>query len=151
MPEAIEAAHAPDAFWHMATAMIEGPYTPVLHSCITVARQAIRDNFTSSATPDNADWPPRKIEGDGHRLLMDTGALMQAAVGTGTGAMMEVGTHEASTGVSGAAIPYAAAHNYGYPERNLPQREFLGADGESIDDMADLIADYVIDELLAKL
>jgi phage gpG-like protein len=149
-PEPIPAEFAPDHFWAMATAIIEGPYQPALNQCLVVMRQGIRDNFNSSATPDNENWPPRKIVGDGHPLLMDTGAMLQAAVGSGTGAITEVGTHEATTGVDGGAIPYAAAQNFGRPEINLPDREFLGAREERIDEMEELIAGFVIETLLGQ-
>ena len=42
--------------------------------CAVVMKQSVRDNFTSSASPDGSNWPPRKQVGDGHPLLIDTGA-----------------------------------------------------------------------------
>ena len=39
----------------------------------------IRDNFLGAHDPDGSSWPPRKDTGFSHPLLMDTGALSEAA------------------------------------------------------------------------
>ena len=122
--------------------------------------QAIRDNFTSSATPDNEDWPPRKRIGDGHPLLIDTGAMLQAATGAGPGAESEIskdgmGEHELAVSIDAGAIPYAATHQYGDPRRNIPQREFFGMHEVAIDEAETIIADFaaekISDGLLARV
>lgn len=142
-PEPINAADMPDAMWNLSMAMIEGPYTPVLEQFEVIAHQGIRDNFNSSATPDNADWLPRKIKGDGHPLEMDTGALLQAAVGSGSGAIEQMDAHQLTLGISGEVVPYAAAQNYGRSEINLPQREYEGVGEEKIDEMEIVLADFI--------
>jgi phage gpG-like protein len=145
MSTAIAAADFPEEMARIADLLAQGPYTPFLEGTAKpIARQAIRDNFTSSATPDNANWPPRKIAGDGHPLLMESGAMLQAATGGGAGAIAEAGTHDLTLGVDGGTVPYAAAQNYGYAPRNLPAREYLGMDDESIDACAEELADFCL-------
>lgn len=103
-----------------------------------------RANFNSSASPDGANWPPRKVRGDGHPLLMDTGALMQAATGGGAGHVTEVSDGELFTGVDTrvkqGGIPAAGIHNYG--RGKMPKREFLGVTEERLKSSVDeLVAD----------
>lgn len=124
----------------------EKPLEPVLRDCVPVVRQSVRDNFTSSATPEGLDWPARNEIGDGHPLLMDTGKLMQAAVGSGAGAMTEILDRSMQVGVDGDIVPYAAIHNYGGVKRPMPKREYLGAKPEHLDDCGELIADFVVRE-----
>ncbi len=142
-PTPILAEEMPDAMWNLTVAMAEGPYTPVLEQFEVIAHQGIRDNFTSSATPDNSDWPERKRRGDGHPLEMDTGALLQAAVGSGNGSIEEMTATDLTLGVNGEVISYAAAQNYGREEINLPSREYEGARVERIDEMEEVLSDFV--------
>lgn len=107
--------------------------------------QAVRDNFTSSATPEGVSWPARKVIGDGHPLLMDTGALLQASTGSGTGHVtvierdaVEVGT-DGTSGTGGN--PYAAVHNRGGIKVPVPQREFMGASEKRLREIDEQIAD----------
>ena len=51
-------------------------------------------------------------------------------------------------GVDEEVIPYAAAQNYGYPERNLPQRESFDIQDETADRMAEVIADDLLSRLM---
>lgn len=111
--------------------------------------QAVRDNFTSSATPEGVSWPARKVIGDGHPLLMDTGALLQASTGGGTGHVtiierdaVEVGT-DGTSGTGGN--PYAAVHNRGAV--NMPQREFMGASEKRLREIDEQIADIGLQAL----
>ncbi len=103
-----------------------GSYAPGLLLVVPIAEQAVRDNFTSSATPDNVAWAPRKVVGDGHPLLMDRGPLVQASTGGGPGHIARVFDQHGEVGVDLGIIPYARAQNFGRPEINLPARENLG-------------------------
>ncbi len=150
MPTAYAAADMPEEMAKLARKLADGPYTPVLAAIKPVARQAFRDNFTSSANPDDQDWLPRKHPGDGHPLLIETGAMLQAATGGGAGGIEEIGTHDLTLGVDGGTIPYGAAQNYGLPRRNLPQREYMGMSEQKIDEADDLLADFVLTELIGE-
>jgi phage gpG-like protein len=106
-------------------------------------RGGIRDNFASQSGPAGEAWPARKVKGDGHALLQDTGALMRAATGTGPGKVLDVTPRTLSTGVDKSeqlgGIPGAGVHQFGY--RNIPARPYLGASEERLDKVEELIAD----------
>lgn len=139
----ILASEASAALEAMATELERSDRSELLRRCANVVRQAFRDNFTSSASPDNENWRPRKKEGDGHPLLIDRGDLLQAATGGGAGHISRVEGDEIAIGVNLDVIPYARAHNYGRPEINLPQREWLGVQPERTGEIEDLVAEWI--------
>lgn len=100
--------------------------------------QGVRDNFTSSVNPDGKKWKPRKNKGDGHPLLIDTGKLLQAAVGSGAGRVQQADAAELTVGVDTARVPYAAVHNRG--GKKMPQREFMGVQNKRLKRIDKLIA-----------
>ena len=104
-------------------------------------RGGIRENFASQSGPGGETWPARKVPGDGHPLLQQSGALIQAATG-GTGNVTNVTPRELSTGVDkgggGGGIPGAGAHQHGYG--NIPARPYLGASEERLDAAGEAIA-----------
>ena len=121
-----------------------GSFADVLIECNPIITQSIRDNFTSSATPDNVSWPPRKIEGDGHPLLMDTGKLIQAATLGGEGGYFAVEDRELNRGIDADIVPYATTHQFGWAKKNIPQRAYYGAKPEHLDQCAELIAEFAL-------
>ena len=143
MSESIQADHFADYLGLVAMDFEDRPLEPVLRECAPIIRQSVRDNFTSSASPDGVDWPARNEVGDGHPLLMDTGKLMQAAVGSGSGALFEIQDRSLMVGVDGDIVPYAAIHNYGGVKRPMPKREYMGPKPEHVDECGGLIGDYV--------
>lgn len=98
--------------------------------------QGVRDNFTSSVDPDGKRWKPRKNKGNGHPLLIDTGRLLQSAVGTGGGRVSQVSGAELTVGTR---VPYAAYHNAG--TSRLPKREFMGVQKKRLKNIDKIIAD----------
>lgn len=140
--KSIPADKLEEYFDGVAKGLIDGNFRVVLESCVKPVHQSIRDNFTSSADANGQDWPERKVEGDGHPLLMDTGALLQAATGGGAGTIARVGERELEWGVDLDVIPYARAHNLGNPGNNLPQREFLDVQEEHKVECGEAIADH---------
>jgi phage gpG-like protein len=92
-------------------------------------------------TPGGDPWPERKIEGDGHPLLMDTGALLQAATAGGAGHIVVLEPRSLEFGIDADSIRYAATHEFGSPDRNIPPRSYLGAGEETLDNIGDEIAD----------
>lgn len=128
----------------LAWSLIRGDFSgPLRDKVRPIMLQAVRDNFTSSATPEGVSWPARKVVGDGHPLLMETGALLQAATGGGAGSVtvllqdsIEVGT-DGTTDLGGNA--YAAVHNRGLGR--MPQREFMGASERRLLEIDEQIAD----------
>lgn len=117
-------------------------YTEALQECVGIAAAGVTDNFSQGGSPEGA-WPPRKHIGDGHPLLMDTLALFAAATGHGKGSIVKITANRASFGVSSSpgGVPYAAAHQFGAPGRNLPARPFLVMSDARLDQMEDAVAD----------
>jgi phage gpG-like protein len=144
----IEADKAPEQLGAWASQLMVGDFTEFLQDAAMAARQDVRDNFTSSATPENLDWPERKIIGDGHPLLIDTGLLLQAATGGGVGHIEQISDNSLTFGVDGGVVPYAGVHNYGSVKKNIPQREFLGLTEETIDALEESLANFVIGNFL---
>lgn len=139
------ADEAPEQMALLAAGFEEAPITDAMTSVADVMRQSVRDNFTSSATPDGSSWPPRKIQGDGHPLLMDTGRLLQAATGGGAGGIEIIQGREVAMGVDGSVVPYAATHNYG--RGKIPAREYAGIKPEHEAACQEIIADGLMAEV----
>lgn len=120
---------------------------PVLQACRPIALQAHRDNFTSSVDPDGNSWVPRKHPGDGHPLLMESGALMQAATGGGPGGVSVLEARDLTLGVDRGQIEYARIHNLGgicggaCAGAIMPQREYLGIQENRLQEMDRVVAD----------
>ena len=117
-----------------------------LRSMVPTLAEGFAGNFARAAGPDGA-WPPRKEIGDGHPLMidpMDEYDLLGATQPGGPGNVLEVGPRVLQIGVSkDGGHPGAAVHNFGFPDRNIPQREYLYATGETLDRMAESFADGV--------
>ncbi|WP_374981161.1 phage virion morphogenesis protein [Pseudomonas solani] len=43
----------------------------------------------------------------------------------------------------GSPLIYAATHNFGNPDRGIPQREFLGVEGQDFEDLVGITEDYL--------
>ena len=121
-------------------------FLDVMPEIARVINQSTRDNFNSSADPDGGSWPPRKHIGDGHPLLMDTGKLLQAATGGGSGHIERMEPNGIVVGVDGATVPYAGIHNDGMGGR-MPQREYLGLDEEGQNVTEDILIDFLMSEV----
>jgi len=102
--------------------------------------QNVRDNFTSSVTPGGDPWPERKKIGDGHPLLIESGDLLQASTGGGSGHIKVIEPRAVEMGVSADSIRHAATHNFGDPSRNIPSREYLGASEDTLEQIGEEIA-----------
>lgn len=134
----------------MGSDLQQGPYTRAMEKATDIVNQSVRDNFNSAATPAGANWPARKHTGDGHPLLMESGALLQAATDGGSGHIEKVGPFELTKGVQGGEVPYAATQNYGRDWGRgspIPAREFMGLDDKGADAVADLLGDFVMTEI----
>lgn len=135
---------------------------PVLRACRNVLLNATDENFQRRSSVVNGSWPARK-DNKPHPLLEETGSLRKAATGRGPGHVtvwypdgFEYGVdraikrpkqvrggHKRSLG----GIAGAAVHNFGYPARNIPQREFMTPNDNALNEVADIIAEF-LDSLL---
>lgn len=144
MSDVIELDDLGKHFDAVGQAIEHGDFEPTLRQEVRpLVLQSIRDNFNSSAGADGSAWPARKIAGDGHPLLIESGTLMQAATGGGSGHVTEADSRELSVGVDTSAegLAGAAAHQFGYSPNNLPARPYLEARDEALEAAGEAIAD----------
>lgn len=141
----------------MIQALGFGDLEEALAECVQLANKAFGRNFAAAAGPNSGPWPPRKQggtgleKGQGHPLEILSGEMFEAVTSPfGRGHIEDVGYRGAEIGVDPEEIPYAAAQNYGYtyPDgRVLPQREFVDVTDEDADQMAEIIADAVLEQI----
>lgn len=104
---------------------------PLLSAISTIYYQSTMERFRSHTDPQGRSWKhlkPRTIA-DKRRLpsvespyfqLIRTGDMRSAI------RVRHVDAKTISIGLRTADIPYAAHHQYGAPNGNIPQRKFLG-------------------------
>ena len=119
-------------------------FTDALTACKEPIAENITRNFASSQTAGGSAWPPRKDPGPTHPLLILSGDLKVAAT-YGDVDRIE-GGNVLVFGVSLGTIPYAAVHQYGWPERNIAQREFMGISQVTVDQCAEIVLDIKVAE-----
>lgn len=116
-----------------------------MQEAVVTVQESFRKRFDSQSAPDGSAWPARKPPTGGWPLLNKTGALKDAATGAGAGAIAESGDKFATVGINKSVnqggIPGAAVHNFGFPERNIPQREFIGVEEPALLNIEEMIAD----------
>lgn len=135
-----------DAIVHV---LAEGDLSEAMRDSARIADNAIGRNFAAQAGPHSGGWAPRKEEGDGHPLEIESGDLFQAETSPfGRGHIEEIGPRSVSIGVDPDEIPYAFAQNYGRPDINLPARESADIDQEAEDAIVDRVADGLIEALM---
>lgn len=140
--------------------LAHGDFSEPLTECAHLARQDFARNFAAQAGPHSGPWAPRKKEGSGkigekdygHPLEIKSGAMFLAETSDfGAGAITDIGPREAVLGVDPDVIPYAAAQNYGHtyqnPLRVLPQRESFDVQDGTADQMNEIMADGVLEQL----
>jgi hypothetical protein len=127
----------------MLQRMQQAPLTDVLQACVQPVRDGFAGNFQAQAGSDGAGWPARKDKLP-HPLLQESLALLGATQG-GAGKAEHVEPRKLQVGVNKGVkqggIPGAAVHNFGYPARNIPQREFVYASETTLDQCQAIIAD----------
>ncbi len=89
---------------------------------------------TEKASPAGEAWPTwsevyAARRHGGHALLENEGALIDS---------IESGT-DGDTAFWGSDLIYAATHQYGDDDRNIPQRQYLGVSSNNKREMTDLI------------
>lgn len=136
-----------DLLEKLATA---APLDQVVEKVVEATQDAIGQNFATSSSPTGSPWPPR-VDNLPHPLLIKTGALLAAALNRGPGGSVRATGRAAELvidkGTKLGGIPGAAAHNFGYPPRNLPQREFFAPRVEELPKVDEAALDE-IDKLI---
>ncbi len=151
MPKAME----------MLAQKLAGPLDGPLGAVGIVIQEGLAENFSSESGADGTIWPDRKGEDElGHPILIETGALLAAATGTGAGSIhrvangrtLEVGVDK-STKIGG--VPGAGVHNFGHPPFNIPynnpggNREWCYASSATADKAVVVLADTVLKEVFS--
>lgn len=144
-PKSFFAENAAEQCALLGADLLAGPYTKAMEAASSIVNQSVRDNFTSSVTPDGSEWAPRKHVGDGHPLGMDTGALLQAATDGGSGHIERLEPFGLQKGVQGEEVPYAGFFSGGTSK--MPPREFMGLNESGKDAVADLLGAFVMQEI----
>lgn len=147
-PKSFFAENATEQCALLGADLLAGPYTKAMEAASPIVNQSVRDNFTSSVTPEGSEWAPRKHAGDvqhGHPLGMDTGALLQAATDGGSGHIERFEPFGLQKGVQGEEVPYAGFFSGGTSK--MQGREFMGLNESGKDSVADLLGDFVMQEI----
>ncbi|MDF3931393.1 phage virion morphogenesis protein [Pseudomonas citronellolis] len=105
-----------------------------------VESQTRRRIQVNKASPSGSPWPEwsadyAETRHSGQSLLQGEGHLLSS---------LTVQVIDDSVLV-GSPLVYAATHQYGDEERGIPQREFLGLEGNDLEDVVGLIEDYLED------
>lgn len=144
MAEPIQAADMVQAMANLGRQLADAPLDEPLERVAARLQEGFADNFQRAADSEGSPWPARKDPVPQHPLLQLTGALL-ASVQSDT---PDIAGRTIHVGVDGSAgIPYARVHQFGYPPRNIAQREYLYASEDVLAECAELIADGVVDTI----
>lgn len=83
-----------------------------------------RFRLQSTRTTGGRPWAARKERGDGHPILNDTGALLNAAIKAVRGTY-RMNHRLIIWNLVDVGIEYSVYHQEGNPDRNLPRRAFF--------------------------
>jgi phage gpG-like protein len=125
---------------------------PALAASKSIALDGVRQSFMDASSPSGQAWPARKRIGDGHPLLRESGALLEAAAGTGPGHVDRIENGDTQVlgvdkSVERGGIPGAAVHQFSFPPRNIPARPYEGFSNQTLDRMEPAIANALADQL----
>ena len=95
---------------------------------------AVEENFANVQGPEGQAWPARKVAGDGHPLLVKSGTLKAEA----TRGQAEATDRELTLTVD---LVYAATHQYGRADANIPARPYLGASERHLDRIGEIVGE----------
>lgn len=128
---------------------------PALGEALKPVLENLAANFEQSQTAAGQAWVERKNKGDGHPLLIDTGRLISSVLGDDVGLASNSRPNEGGSSEHvrvveddhayiASTVPYAATHEHGDDSRNIPQRQFMGVDGNTVDAIVGVLADAVL-------
>lgn len=125
-------------------------FTAPLKVCAVLIKADVKDNFQGSHTPDGTPWPPlkrprrgKRHKGSTPKPLLDTG-LLQASISASGADHIEEVTSDAL--VVGSSLHYAMYQDQG--TRTIPSRQFAGFSDHVIDQIEDVLLDYLEKNLL---
>ena len=128
--------------------MEKGSFEEPLRECLPTLHQGYEDNFIRAEDSDGVPWPPHApatvARMGPHPLLIWHGPLIEAVRDTGNpGNITEIKDdgRTLETGVDTDVVEYAATHQYGEGDGRIPQREYLYANEQTVDDCEDVLAE----------
>ncbi|MCF8012418.1 MAG: phage virion morphogenesis protein [Clostridiales bacterium] len=114
---------------------VKDPSTP-LKIISELMRSSVLQNFREGGRPEK--WKPSiRAQKTGGQTLVDTGRLRGSIYAKANNNSAKVGTN----------VIYAAAHNFGYPPRNLPQRKFLMFQDEDLKEAKRVVEAFIMGNL----
>lgn len=154
MSNGIQAADMPAAMVAMARRLAEMPLDDALGECAAKLQEGFAANFQRAADSGGGAWPARKDPKPTHPLLQLTGALLASTQSGSPGNITTVDGRTLQTGVDKSVklggIPGAAVHQFGYPPRNIAQREYLYATDDVLVACAEVIGDEVVGRVFSQ-
>lgn len=127
---------------------------PALDGVGELLRKGFAAAFASETGPNGQAWAARASsqitahpDFAGRRLLVLSGDLFFAATtSAGIGNINQLAPQELLVGVSAGSVPYAAFHQFG--TSNMPARPFIYATEETVQASANLLADWLLENIL---
>lgn len=109
---------------------LENSKPKALRSMGNYMLRSTRERYRATKSPDGKTWKPTKHKGKRWvRTLYAFGDLFRSIV------FFKVNNNTVGVGTN---LPYAAAHQYGYKPKNIPQRKYLGFSGKDIEKLKDI-------------
>lgn len=148
IPREIAAENVDAALEQIVQSVATRDYSDVLASCHFQILEGVAENFTREENRFGEAWPKRKDDKT-HPLLRLTYAMyVAAATHGGAGQVERINAQTSELGISLDAIPYARAQNLGYPEGNLPAREYYYIDDETEERLSEIVESAVFEGLV---
>lgn len=121
-----------------------------LRQCLPVLLEGYENNILRAEGPTGEAWPPHTPETvrrmGPHPLLIWHGHLIEAVRDTGSpGNVHDIEDQGRTlvTGVLTSVIEYAAVHQWGCAEKNIPPRTYVYATESVLDQCGEVLADGV--------
>ena len=118
----------------VAAAFADDPLATSMAECESILAAGFAGNFAARQDSGGVPWPARR-DSKPHPLLQLTGALLASTQ------RVSEATHRALTFTALGSRPYEKVHQYGYPPKNIPAREYLYATEVVVDQAATAIAE----------
>lgn len=114
---------------------------PLMADIAETLLQGTQERFRTETDPDGNPWAPL----DPTYLAMKIEDGLQPGILKATGLMVDTLFQEFGTDFAevGSGRLQAATHQFGDSERGIPERPFLGASDEDIEDITGAIIDYI--------
>lgn len=142
-----------DAQIHAALARVAAAgrdLTPLMKAIAGHLADSVAESFQRQAKPGGRDWEPLQPQTVAERLRKGYGGdapILERSGDLANSILSDWTTQSAIAGVSGGGpARYAATHQFGDDDRNIPARPYLGLHSEH----HDLILDEITSHILTK-